>query len=247
MTGNGKMARMPWTIRDQLNRRLRDGEPAKQLVDWLNGLPEVQGVLREHFGGRPINEQNLSEWKQRGHQEWLRHEDARAWVKDLANQSLDIADDISEESSNGYGHLSVADLLSAPLGIALGHCVQSAIEKGMEDPRQIRMLLSIACEVSRLRRGDHSLSRLDIEREQQEAAKRAERKKLYDEVKRLEASVEGRCKLIEYVYEQDKKEGRLSPEEETQYQERFKKIAEWRQQLKEGEVFDNYIWASFVV
>jgi len=27
MTGNGKIARLPWTIRDELSRRLRDGEP----------------------------------------------------------------------------------------------------------------------------------------------------------------------------------------------------------------------------
>jgi hypothetical protein len=247
MTGNGKIARLPWAIRDELNRRLRDGEPGTQLVDCLNGLPEVQDVLREHFGGRPITEQNLSEWKQRGYEDWLRHQEARAWVQDLTNQSLDIAEDISWESSNGSGHLSVADLLSAPLAIALGHCMQSTIGKGTEDPHQIRTLLSIAREVSRLRGGDHSLGRLDIERERQEAAKRAERKKLYDEVKRLEAAVEARCKVTEYVYEQKKKEERLSPEEEAQYQERFKKIAEWREHLREAQIHDHHIWAQFVV
>jgi hypothetical protein len=230
-----------------LNRRLRDGEFAKQLVDWLNGLPAVQDALREHFDGRPISEQNLSEWKQRAHPEWLRHDDTRAWVRDLANQSLDIADDISEESSNGCGHLSVADFLSAQLGVALGHCVQSAIEKGTEDPRQIRMLLSITREVSRLRNADHSLGRLNIERERQEAAKRAERKKLYDEIKRLEAAREARYKLIEHIYEEKKKMRPLSQEEEAQYQERLKEIAEWREYLKKTEAHDKHMWADFVV
>ena len=72
MTRNGKIARLPWSIRNELNRRLRDGEEGKRLVEWLNSLPEVQEALQEHFGGRPINEQNLSEWKQGGYEDCLR-------------------------------------------------------------------------------------------------------------------------------------------------------------------------------
>ena len=245
--GNGKISRLPWAIRDEVNRRLRDGEPASQLVDWLNGLPEVQEVLREQFGGRAISEQNLSEWKQRAHPEWLRHQQARVWVQELANKSLDIADDISEETFNGYGHLSVADLLSAPLAVALGQCLQSTIEKETEDPHRIRTLLDIAREVSRLRAGDHSLGRLDIEGERQEAAKRAERKKLWDEIRREEAAVEARCEFVEYIYKQKMKEGPLSPEEEAHYQESFKKIAEYRENLRQARAYDRHIWAQFVV
>jgi len=36
MTRNGKIARLPCSIRDLLNRRLHDGESGKSLVDWLN-------------------------------------------------------------------------------------------------------------------------------------------------------------------------------------------------------------------
>ncbi len=58
-TRNGKIARLPKQIRHDLNGRLEDGQPGKQLVEWLNGLPEVQEVLKLRFGGRPISEQNL--------------------------------------------------------------------------------------------------------------------------------------------------------------------------------------------
>ncbi len=71
-TRNGKIARLPKQVRHDLNGRLEDGEPGKQLVEWLNGLPEVQGVLQLRFGGRPISEQNLSERKQGSYQEWLK-------------------------------------------------------------------------------------------------------------------------------------------------------------------------------
>jgi hypothetical protein len=41
MTRNGKIARLPQEIREQVNRRLEDGEPGKQIAEWLNGLPEA--------------------------------------------------------------------------------------------------------------------------------------------------------------------------------------------------------------
>ncbi len=66
MTRIGKIARLPHELREELNRRLQDGEPGAELVGWLNELPEVQTVLAEHFAGRPITEQNLSEWKTGG-------------------------------------------------------------------------------------------------------------------------------------------------------------------------------------
>ena len=45
ITRNGKIARLPRAIRDELNCRLADGEIGGRLVDWLNGLPEVQKIL----------------------------------------------------------------------------------------------------------------------------------------------------------------------------------------------------------
>jgi hypothetical protein len=53
MTRNGKIARLPHEIRDQLNRRLYDGELQTRLVDWLNSLPETQAVLKANFEEQP--------------------------------------------------------------------------------------------------------------------------------------------------------------------------------------------------
>ena len=41
MTRNGKIARLPLAIRQQLNLRLQNGELAQD-PSWLNQLPEVQ-------------------------------------------------------------------------------------------------------------------------------------------------------------------------------------------------------------
>src|SRR5215471_20209567 len=67
---NGKIARLPHQIREQLNQRLQDGESSETLLPWLNSLPKTQTVLAKHFGGRPIQKQNLSEWRQGGFREW---------------------------------------------------------------------------------------------------------------------------------------------------------------------------------
>ena len=70
-TGNGKIAGLPFKIREELNHRLNDGGPGNELVAWLNSIPEVKWVLTERFDGCPISEQNLSEWRKRGYQRWL--------------------------------------------------------------------------------------------------------------------------------------------------------------------------------
>jgi len=40
----GKIGRLPRQVREELNRRLLEGEPGITLVDWLNGLPAVQAA-----------------------------------------------------------------------------------------------------------------------------------------------------------------------------------------------------------
>ena len=49
----GKIARLPESIREQLNQRLLDGVIGKEIVSWLNSLPEVNRVMTELFGGFP--------------------------------------------------------------------------------------------------------------------------------------------------------------------------------------------------
>jgi hypothetical protein len=61
-TRRGKIARLPKEIRERLNRALEDGKEGKELLEWLNGLPEGQAVLAAEFGGAPISANNLSNW-----------------------------------------------------------------------------------------------------------------------------------------------------------------------------------------
>ena len=67
----GKIARCPAVIRDEVNRRLHDGETGKEVVAWLNEQPLVQSMLARKYAGAPITEQNLSKWRRGGFQNWL--------------------------------------------------------------------------------------------------------------------------------------------------------------------------------
>ena len=80
----GKIARLPGAVRAQLNTRLQDGEESKQIVRWINSLPEVRKVLAGQFEGRPINEQNLTAWRQGGYEQWSLCQDVLAHAAALA-------------------------------------------------------------------------------------------------------------------------------------------------------------------
>jgi hypothetical protein len=62
--GNGKIARLPKQLRDEILQRLKGGQTAKIIIAWLSGLVEVTAILEAQFSGKPISEINLFNWKQ---------------------------------------------------------------------------------------------------------------------------------------------------------------------------------------
>jgi hypothetical protein len=156
MTRLGKIARLPHDIREQLNIRLRDGEEGKQLVEWLNGLPEAQAVLAAKFGGRPINAQNLTEWKQGGYEDWLRHQEDSAFARQLTENA--------EELEKEAGDICLEDRLAASMAIALARLLRQADELSDGADKQ-KAQLEVARELARLRRESHNAERVRLERE----------------------------------------------------------------------------------
>ena len=92
---NGKIAKLPDTMREELNLRMENGEEGPKLLEWLNGLPEAQERLKESFGGVPISKQNLCEWRQGGFREWqIRRElvDHACQLSESASDLEDVVD-----------------------------------------------------------------------------------------------------------------------------------------------------------
>jgi hypothetical protein len=92
MTHIVKIGRLSQTRRDQLGQRIEDGVPGAEIIAWLNQQPDVQQVLSDHFDGHPITEQNLSDWRQAGHLEWLRREEASQTLRALAEEAVELQD-----------------------------------------------------------------------------------------------------------------------------------------------------------
>jgi len=90
-TRNGKIANLPNDIREQLNLRLLEGEPGRELTAWLNALPTVQSILDSQFNASPISEVNLTLWRQGGYLQWLTERECFDSARALADGDCDLA------------------------------------------------------------------------------------------------------------------------------------------------------------
>ena len=174
MTRVGKIARLPQAVRRSLNQRLANGEKGTTLVAWLNGLPEVWLVLMCDFGGRPITEQNLSEWKQGGFAEWQRHQEALEGLRIAAEQARELAEEA--------GVTPLTDVLSASVTLLLMRLIRELSEAGTSTPESRRELQGLIRQWTMLRRADQRAARLKMQqsdwataraREAEEAAREA--------------------------------------------------------------------------
>ena len=159
MTRLGKIARLSREIRDELNVRLQNGEVGRKLVEWLNGLPAAQAVLKANFSGKAISAQNLSEWKQGGYEDWVRHQENCAYAAMLTEMSSDL-----EEEA---GETRLEERLAAPMAMALARLLREA-EESPAGAKRHRMILDVARQLSQLRREGHQAERVRLERERWE-------------------------------------------------------------------------------
>lgn len=158
-THNGKIGRLPRNLREELNRRMDDGEPGGRILEWLNALTSVQVVLAAEFGGGQINAQNLSNWRQSGFQHWLKQQERRHLVRELTENA--------EELAAEAGDVELGNHLSAVLVAEFAASARDALA-AITDPaerckREQEFLLTLV----RVRRQDNQAGRLALERERQ--------------------------------------------------------------------------------
>ena len=158
-TPKGKIGRLPKALQEQVNRRLEQGEQGRCLVAWLNSLPEVQAVLAAEFAGKPIREQNLSEWRQHGYTHWSRHQEALALLHQL------VAEDGALQPP---GAPPLTDQMAAWISLRYLLAVRKLFENPAADPPDLRLLREFCHDLVALRRGDHSAARLKMEQQRLE-------------------------------------------------------------------------------
>jgi hypothetical protein len=153
-TRKGKIARLPRALREELNRRILEGAPGVRLVEWLNAQNGVRDVLVAEFEGRPVNEQNLTEWKQGGYEEWLTHREMIERVRDFTGEAAGLA------AAGGSLAEHLAGVLTARYALAF-HDWDGDPESPLA--RRLRVLSAVCQDLVALRRGEHSAGRLRLE------------------------------------------------------------------------------------
>jgi len=143
---NGKIARLPYELRQTLNQRLQEGHEGKSLLRWLNSSAQVQQVLAEHFEGAPINAQNLTEWRQGGYRDWLADQERRDFVCRIADQALGF-----EDAAQG-AHLS--ERLSTILVAELAFSVHTLLAPEIAPEQRWKRLQGMVRCLTQLRRED---------------------------------------------------------------------------------------------
>ena len=172
--GTGKVARLPMAIRQELNLRLLNGEEGRQLVAWLNGLPEVQALMAAHFQGQPIGEMNLSRWKSGGFMAWCTQQVALMSVATVFEHS----NDLQQAVKNG-----LTDRMNMVLVARLAREVQimDSMSEGDDKAKACREIVGT---LSLLKRGEVQDERLRLEREKLAFRRQAREEEVWKWTKR---------------------------------------------------------------
>ena len=152
MTPNGKIGRLPKALRDEVNRRLENGQKARPLLSWLNGLPEVQAMLAAEFNGQPINEKNLCKWRKFGFKNWALRREAQA-------MSAEIGELPTAANS------PVPDQVTIWASVRYLMVVRELVEKTSPGPSRLKLLRELVHDAIALRRGEQRGARLKMQLE----------------------------------------------------------------------------------
>ena len=153
---NGKIARIPRHVREELNRRLDHGERGQPLLQWLNSRPEVQALMVAEFDGLPINKQSLSQWRRGGYAEWLRLRETRAWAQEMITETGEFQPADAPPLTDRMAVWVTTRYLLA---------VRKLTEQTGAAAADLPVLQEFCHDLVALRRGDHCAARLKIAQE----------------------------------------------------------------------------------
>ena len=204
MTRDAKIARLPQPIREQINRRLQNGEAGQQIADWLDTLPEITALMAAEFDGRPINETNLVSWRLGGYRKWEAQQEALDAVRQFGADAAELT-----QAAGGQLADHLALCLTARIAVAL----REPAAGGDEAAGQWHRLRQLCADLVALRKGDHNAQWLRIERE-----------KLDVELKAFEKEEAARKREIERTKRKDPKDWHISQEVRDRFAEELKRL-----------------------
>lgn len=197
----GKIARLPAKLKDALNLRLLDNQPASVILAWLNGQEDTRRVLDQYFEGSRISPQNLTEWRHGGFQDWMRKKDQAEATREMATWCMEMAQAAGHSLTDGAAAIMGGKLLNLLEGVSTDEL----------DPQTFEVL---TVGLERLRKGDHRsarLQQLNLRLDQMADAIALEKEKFELQLKKYKDQVRQQKAVIEGELQQARKGG-LTPE-----------------------------------
>lgn len=148
MARNGKVARLPLHTREEINRRLHDGQSGPTIINWVNNKESLKGKAQ-------ITPQNLSEWRKGGYNEWLNSYDKTQHIKRLSEHAFRLA------SAAG------GDITAGGVAIAGGRILE-LLENACDDD-----MADLIDSISSLRKVEVASQKLELDRAQLETRQKA--------------------------------------------------------------------------
>lgn len=143
----GKIAQCPRAIREEVCRRLDDGQQGPEILAWLNAQPDVVKLIAEEWNGHAISDNNLSQWFKGGFQEWRTQQIGVEETQKLAEFSVKLAKATGGSMSEGAVALAGGKIMAALEGA------------------QGKDLLNLVLGVSRLRGKELDAERVGVSKE----------------------------------------------------------------------------------
>ena len=110
-------------------------------------MEEVQAILKADFQGKPINEQNMTAWKQGGYQDWAQKEDVAELAKELRDRPEGIL--------KALDGVEASDCVATLLSVQLAEISRAFFDKNLSIEERWNRFRKVHEQVSRMRRDDH--------------------------------------------------------------------------------------------
>jgi len=152
----GKIGSLPAHLREEVNRRLHDGQNGREICDWLNAHPRVLEILDERWNEQPVSPQNLSEWRNGGFQIWLKSRERGEHLRTLAEWAADFTERVSP-----------AALAKGAQAIAAGQLLE--VLESADEAQTLALtdvLDQVTKSVDRTHKNEIARDKLDLQKEQ---------------------------------------------------------------------------------
>lgn len=165
-TENGKIGRLPFVLRKEVNLRLHNGQTTNEILEWLNSQPAAIAVWERHFEGQPANAQNLSNWRTGGYRKWQAERDRIDATRELSDYCLQLAK-AGGQVSDGLAARIAGEIMevieggliySAPAGDD-----EEGGSSGEADP--VKRIATLTQSIVALRNADVSRDKVRLDRE----------------------------------------------------------------------------------